>query len=348
MSRGRELRPAWRRWVLPTSICSMEGGGWEALPPSREIQQLLHCWGCGAAGVCPKAEGERGMDHCCPDNGQHVPAPSPPGARGDAEWRTSEESLWDLYGNGKQVGLACVPGYSGLPKNEAADEMARRGSELAQERVGVDLATRMAVARRGTRMSAQLTHHRLKDFYAGGLRAEEDELTREERVMLVRFRTGHHPVLRRWQAMVDESVPTDCRLCGRGEETMEHLWLECEALEVGRHTSGLGEELGELTPQTYTVAGVTQDHPETPGRCQLNNQANSNAMNNLSPTKNRFKTSEFKPKGPHPRQRSSIATAISNGNLDQISRVWAPATATCRLLLRLLLIRIFWYLVGGA
>ena len=54
--------------------------------------------------------------------------------------------------------------------------------------------------------------------------------------------------------------------------------------------------------------------------------------------------------GPHPRQRSSIATAISNGNLDQISRVWAPATATttmaCRLLLRLLLIKIFWYLVG--
>ena len=37
--------------------------------------------------------------------------------------------------------------------------------------------------------------------------------------------------------MVDES----------GEETMEHLWLECEALEVGRRTSGLGEELRELT-----------------------------------------------------------------------------------------------------
>ena len=65
--------------------------------------------------------------------------------------------------------------------------------------------------------------------------------------MLVRFRTGHHPALRRWQAMVDDSVPTDCRLCERREETMEHLWLECEALEVGRSTSGLVEELGELT-----------------------------------------------------------------------------------------------------
>ena len=41
--------------------------------------------------------------------------------------------------------------------------------------------------------------------------------------------------------------PAAARLCGRGEETMEHLWLECEALEVGRRNCGLGEELGELT-----------------------------------------------------------------------------------------------------
>ena len=96
--------------------------------------------------------------------------------------------------------------------NEAADEMARRGSELVQERAGVDLATRVAVARRGTRRSAHLTHARLREVYTGGLRVEESEATREERVMLGRFRTGHHPALRRWQAMVDDSVPTDCRL----------------------------------------------------------------------------------------------------------------------------------------
>ena len=47
--------------------------------------------------------------------------------------------------------------------------------------------------------------------------------------------------------MVYDSAPTDCRLCGRGEETMGHLWLECEALEVGRRSSDLGEALGELT-----------------------------------------------------------------------------------------------------
>ena len=37
-------------------------------------------------------------------------------------------------------------------------------------------------------------------------------------------------------------------------------------------------------------------------------------------------------KGPHTWQQFSTATAISNGNLNQISRVWAPATttATCR------------------
>ena len=76
------------------------------------------------------------------------------GRGGGCRVENIRRELWDLYGNGKQVGLAWVPGHCGLPGNEAADEMARRGSELAQERVGVDLATRMAVARRGTRRSA--------------------------------------------------------------------------------------------------------------------------------------------------------------------------------------------------
>ena len=127
------------------------------------------------------------------------------GRGGGCRVENIRRELWDLYGNGKQVGLAWVPGHCGLPGNEAADEMARRGSELAQERVGVDLATRMAVARRGTRRSAQLTHHRLKEVYAGGLRCGGGRAHEGREVMLVRFRTGHHPVLRRWQAMVDES-----------------------------------------------------------------------------------------------------------------------------------------------
>ena len=81
------------------------------------------------------------------------------GRGGGCKLEDIRRERWNLYVNGKQLGLAWVPGHCGLPDpgNETADEMARRGSELAQERVGVDLATRMAVARTGSRRSRRTT-----------------------------------------------------------------------------------------------------------------------------------------------------------------------------------------------
>ena len=128
MSRGRELRPAWRRWVLPTSICSrmeqrmeapregmevwwssMEGGEVErlSLPAGRYCSSFT----VEAAGLLAAVRwlgGERGMDHCCPDNGHHVPAPSPPGARGGGMQSREHPKramgpLWQ-----RQAGRTCV------------------------------------------------------------------------------------------------------------------------------------------------------------------------------------------------------------------------------------------------
>ena len=204
MSRGRELRPAWRRWVLPTSICSrmeqrmeapregvevvvvFDGGGGRlrgspSQPGDTAAPSLLRQRGCwrlsGGWGR------ERGMDHCCPDNGHHVPAPSPPGARGGMQSREHpKRAMGPLMATASRSDLRGSQATVDFPEMRLLTRwQGGGGGELAQERVGVDLATRMAVARRGTRRSAQLTHHRLKEVYAGGLRAEEDELTREER-----------------------------------------------------------------------------------------------------------------------------------------------------------------------
>ena len=122
----------------------------------------------------------------------------------------------------------------------------------------------------------------------GGGRAHEGR-----EVMLVRFRTGHHPVLRRWQAMVDESWWMNGGWIRGGDDGAPVAGVWGPGGGEAHFRPGRGAE--RINFQTYTVPGVTQDHPEKPGRCQLNKQANSNAINNLSPTKNIFKSSEFKP-----------------------------------------------------
>ena len=75
----------------------------------------------------------------------------------------------------------------------------------------------------------------------------EAHLDRPTRVALSRFRAGHHPDLGRWRALVGRTEDPTCRLCGEEEETAEHLWTRCPALELRRRQLGLGLEMRELT-----------------------------------------------------------------------------------------------------
>ena len=119
ISRDRGLRRAWGRWDLPTSSCSwivrrmeaprgllgewwcLVGGrrsrGFPSRPEGTAAPSLLkrrRCWrlSCGW--------GWKGVDHSCPDNGQRVPAPGPPGAGGMQSGRESCERrrCWRLSG----------------------------------------------------------------------------------------------------------------------------------------------------------------------------------------------------------------------------------------------------------
>ena len=73
---------------------------------------------------------------------------------------------------------------------------------MDQAAVPVEAAARMALIRRGVRQEP-LRHERLREVYGGELReSEEASLPRQDRVNLPRFRTGHHPSLGRWRAMV--------------------------------------------------------------------------------------------------------------------------------------------------
>ena len=85
------------------------------------------------------------------------------------------------------------------------------------------------------------------DPYRGGIREDrEGVLSREERVNLSRFRSGHHTQLRRWLVMAKREEDDTCRLCGEEEESSEHLWIRCPALATTRFQHELGKSMSEL------------------------------------------------------------------------------------------------------
>ena len=86
--------------------------------------------------------------------------------------------------------------------------------------------------------------------------SEEEELTREERVNLARFRANHHPALRRWRVMCEMEEDPMCGLCGEEEEDEEHLWMRCPAFEWRRTREGCGRDMRELTQDPVGVQAL--------------------------------------------------------------------------------------------
>ena len=126
------------------------------------------------------------------------------------------ETLWRLHESGREVTLAWIPGHCDVRGNEEADRLAGEGSGMEQGEVPLEGATRRALIRRRIR-AGEVRHQRLEQVYRGSIReAEEEALSRRDRVDLTRFRTGHHPALRRWLVMVGREECELCRLCGMG------------------------------------------------------------------------------------------------------------------------------------
>ena len=164
--------------------------------------------------------------------------------------------LCRLSENGRVVTFVWVPEHCDLRGNEEADRLAGDGGGMGQLEVPLEGATRRAFIRREAR-GEEVRHPRLVQVYRGGIReGVEESLTRRERVDLSRFRTGHHPALRRWLAMVGREESPECRLCGAGEESAEHLWLRCDAFAELRRRHQLGSEMAELVEQPAAASAM--------------------------------------------------------------------------------------------
>ena len=209
-------------------------------------EQLLHSWSGAARAACSSYVAERTamikavrwLEEDAPPWSSAVIATDSRslvdalgGAGAEPHVTALRRAIWSLEEKGRSVTLVWVPGHCGVPGNEEADRLAAEGSTHQQEEIPINGSTRRALIRREVRGSP-VRHERLREVYTGELReAEEAQLPRADRVNLTRFRTGHHPSLGRWRAMLGRTEEPTCRLCQLGEEGAEHLWMECTALE---------------------------------------------------------------------------------------------------------------------
>ena len=129
-----------------------------------------------------------------------------------------------------------VPGHSGLPGNERADQLARESTERGRDAAAPQTAP---VTFRSAKLSIKRgvvdgapQHPRLRQVYQGPVKHPQG-LSREEEVLLARLRSGHSLHLASYQDRVHGSGAT-CHRCQNGPETLEHFCSECEATEAIR------------------------------------------------------------------------------------------------------------------
>ncbi len=72
-------------------------------------------------------------------------------------------------------------------------------------------------------------------------------MSKPDMTYLRRFRSGHHPALRRWQHMINRTGEATCGICNNEDENYGHLWLRYPAFDADRKRLDLGESIDELT-----------------------------------------------------------------------------------------------------
>ena len=159
----------------------------------------------------------------------------------------------------KNITIQWIPSHCGIEGNEKADRLADEATKLPQENVGVDFQTVKALVKRRNKKKWR---NEAKPHFAKAKEVNspsEDGLTRQEKTILARFRTGGHtPQLDWYKHFItrskEETLPAGCERCGE-TETMEHYLLSCPFLAQTRHEIfGAQNPLDLLFTDPLTVA----------------------------------------------------------------------------------------------
>ena len=148
-----------------------------------------------------------------------------------------------------KITIQWIPGHSGVPGNDKADDEAKKATDLMDTPRGTTYRSACMQIRRS--FEDEIGDAKIREVYRKYDKEMERTIkTRKDQVTLAQIRSGKHLAFRAYRHQLDNEEPADCPRCGEAEHTLEHWFLKCPGtLEARREIFG-GEEdqgLSQLT-----------------------------------------------------------------------------------------------------
>ena len=155
--------------------------------------------------------------------------------------------------------LQWVPGHAGVPGNEMADELAKRGAALPQPEKPVNYQTACQMIRSNTKeewMNTWAASNKGRPMYTHMNRPKRSDpinkLKRGDQSIIFQLRTKHIP-LNNHLKRIGVKTSSACPLCNCQDETVEHHLFECVRLKELRE---------RFLPSNPNIHKCLYDNPE--------------------------------------------------------------------------------------